>query len=109
MGIIPQSKSYLKSATRTCLKKTFSLFLSKSMSLHGNHSLENSHCQSNRSPTTLSVHPSVYYRRMHDIHTTLVNSNVEWEEHDLGTAVVIEITDYSAVKQIYELLYVDTA
>jgi hypothetical protein len=78
------------------------------MSLHGNHSLENSHCQSGNIPTTLSVHPSVYYRRMCVIHNTLASSKVEWREHDLGTAVVIEITDYSAVKQIYELLYVDT-
>jgi len=78
------------------------------MSLHGNHSLENSHCQSNSIPTTISVHPSVYYRRMCDIHTTLASSKVEWREHDLGTAVVIETTDYSAVKRIYELLYADT-
>ena len=79
------------------------------MLLHGNHSLENSHCLSDSIPTTISVHPSVYYRRMYDIHTTLASSKVEWREHDLGTAVVIETTDYSAVKQIYELLYVDAA
>ena len=78
------------------------------MSPHGNLSLGKSHCQTGNIPTTLSVHPSVYYRRMCDIHTTLANSKIEWREHDLGTAVVIEITDYSAVKQIYELLYVDT-